>query len=152
VTLGGLVALVHVGAAFLFVAGYVATNALTEMARRSADETTIRSAVGFSGWFDRRLLIPFSMLAGLAGAVLVPLRGYPWTAAWIIVSAVLFAAVALIGILVWGPRGGRVEAALSAGRLDEVRALLRETRFVVLARVENATVALIVVLMVLRPG
>jgi hypothetical protein len=151
-TLAALFALLHVGAAFLFVAGYVATSALTELARRSADEQTLRSAIGFSGWFDRRLLIPFSMIAAIAGLILVPLRGYAWTAPWIVASVVLYVAVVGIGIFVWGPRGGRVEAALAAGRSDEVRVLLHEPRFVLLSRVENATVALIVALMILRPG
>ena len=151
-TLAALFALLHVSAAFLFVGGYLATNALTELARRSADDSTLRSAIGFSGWFDRRLLIPFSVIAAIAGLILVPLRGYAWTTPWIVVSVVLYVAVVGIGIFVWGPRGGRVEAALTADRVDEVRALLREPRFVALSRVENATVAVIVALMVLRPG
>ena len=145
-------ALLHVGGAFLFVSGYVAANALTERARRTTDESTIRSAIGFSGWFDRRLLIPFGTLTALAGLVLVPLRGYAWTAPWVVASIVLYVAVVGIGIFVWGPRGGRVETALAAGRVDEVTGLLREPRFVLLSRLENATVAVIVALMILRPG
>lgn len=151
-TLAAAFALVHVGAAFLFVGGYIATNALTELARRSTDEPTLRSAIGFSGWFDRRLLIPFSVIAAIAGLVLVPLRGYAWTAPWIVASVVLYVVVVAVGIFVWGPRGGRVEEALAAGRADEVRELLREPRFVFLSRVENTMVAVIVGLMILRPG
>jgi hypothetical protein len=152
VTFGALMALFHVGGAFLFVAGYVATNVLTELARRSTDEPTLRAALGFSGWFDRRLLIPFATLAAIAGLALVPARGYAWTAPWIVVSTLLYLAVMLVGIFVWGPRGGRIEAALTAGRIEDVRALLTESRFVTLSRTENATVAVIVALMVLRPG
>jgi hypothetical protein len=151
-TLAALFALLHVGGAFVYVAGYVATNVLTELARRSTDEPTLRSALGFSGWFDRRLLIPFGTLTALAGLVLTALRGYAWTAPWVVVSVVLYGAVVAIGIFVWGPRGGRTEAALNAGRLDEVHRLMAEPRFVALSRVENATVAAIVALMILRPG
>jgi uncharacterized membrane protein len=152
VNLAALLALFHVGGAFLFIAGYVATNVLTELARRSTDEPTLRAALGFSGWFDRRLLIPFATLAALAGLALVPARGYAWTSPWIVVSTLLYLAVMLVGIFVWGPRGGRIEAALTAGRIVDVRTFLAEPRFVLLSRAENATVALIVTLMILRPG
>jgi hypothetical protein len=152
VTFAALTSLFHVGGALLFVAGYVATNVLTELARRSADEPTLRAALGFSGWFDRRLLIPFATLSAIAGLALVPARGYAWTAPWIVASTLLYLAVMLVGIFVWGPRGGRVEAALTAGRIEDVRTLLREPRFVLLSRVENGTVALIAALMILRPG
>ena len=100
---GALMALFHVGGALLFVAGYVATNVLTELARRSTDEPTLRAALGFSGWFDRRLLIPFATLSALAGLALVVARGYAWTAPWIVASTLLYLAVMLVGIFVWGP-------------------------------------------------
>ena len=150
-SVAALLALLHIGGAFLFVAGYVATNVLTELARRSTDEPTLRAALGFSGWFDRRLLIPFATLAAFAGLGLVPARGYAWTAPWIVVSTLLYLAVMLVGIFVWGPRGGRIEAGLTAGRIEDARTLLTEPRFVLLSRAENATVALIVALMILRP-
>lgn len=147
----GLVALIHVGAALLFVAGYVGTNVLTEIARRSEDEATLRAAIGFSGTFDRRLLIPFGTLTSIAGLALTALNGYPWTTPWVAVSIVLYVVVMAVGIVVWGRRGGRIEKALHEGRPDVVRTLLREPRFVALSRAENLTVALIAVLMVLRP-
>ena len=151
-TLAALLALLHVGGAFLFVGGYIATNVLTELARRSTDEPSLRAALGFSGWFDRRLLIPFATVSAIAGLALVPARGYAWTATWIVASTLLYLAVMLVGIFVWGPRGGRIEAALTAGRIEDARSLLAESRFVLLSRVENVTLAVIVALMILRPG
>ncbi len=150
-SLVGLVALIHVGAALLFVAGYVGTNVLTEVARRSEDEATLRAAIGFSGIFDRRLLIPFGSVAAIAGLVLTAVNGYAWTTPWVAVSIVLYLVVMAVGIVIWGRRGGLVEAALGDGHPDVVRALLREPRYVALSRAENLAVAVIAALMVLRP-
>lgn len=150
-SLVGLVALIHVGASLLFVAGYVGTNVLTEVARRSEDEATLRAAIGFSGIFDRRLLIPFGSVAAIAGLVLTAVNGYAWTTPWVAISIVLYLVVMAVGIVIWGRRGGLVEAALGEGRPDVVRALLREPRYVALSRAENLAVAVIAALMVLRP-
>lgn len=147
-----LVALVHVLSALLYVAGYVGTNLLTEVARRSTDEPTLRAAITFSGVFDRRLMIPFGSGVGLTGLLLAVASGYALTAPWIAASIVLYGGVIAVGIVIWGRRGGLIEAALNAGRLDEVRSLLREPRFVALSRAENVAVALIATLMVVRPG
>jgi uncharacterized membrane protein len=152
VSLISLVALVHVLAALLYVAGYVGTNLLTEAARRSTDDVSLRAAIGFSGLFDRRLMIPFGTLTGLAGLVLTALNGYPWTAPWVVASIVLYGAVIAVGIVIWGRHGRRIATALAAGRLDDVRALLREPRYVALSRIENVVVAIIAALMVVRPG
>lgn len=148
----GLIALIHVGSALLYVAGYVGTNVLSEIARRTDDEPTLRAAIGFSGVFDRRFLIPFGTIGGIAGLALTALNGYAWTAPWVVGSVVLYVLVVGIGIVVWGRRGGLVEAALARDRLDEVRTVLREPRYVALSRAENLVVAAIVALMVLRPS
>lgn len=147
-----VLALVHVGSALLFVAGYVGTNLLTEVARRTEEEATMRAAVGFSGLFDRRLLIPFGTITSIAGLALTALNGYSWVTPWVAISIVLYLVIVADGILVWGRRGGRIEVALGSGRLDEARAQLRDRRFVAAARAENAALAVIVALMIVRPA
>ena len=103
-TLITLVALVHVLSALLYVAGYAGTNLLTEVARRSADEPTLRAAITFSGVFDRRLMIPFGTGVGLSGLLLAVVSGYALTAPWIAASIVLYGAVIAVGIVIWGRR------------------------------------------------
>ena len=70
-------------------------------------------------------MIPFGTLTGLAGLVLTALNGYPWIAPWVVASIVLYGAVIAVGIVIWGRHGRRIATALAAGRLDDVRALLR---------------------------
>ena len=147
-----LIALIHVGTAFLFVAGYVGANVLTEVARRTDDPALLGSALWFSGRFDRWLLIPFGTGTSLAGLALVALIGYAWTTPWVVASIVIYAVIMGLGIFVWGARGRRIETAHAAGDSGETWRLLREPRYYVLARVENLALVILVALMVLRPG
>lgn len=146
------VVLVHVLSAFAFVAGYTATNALTEIARRRSGLDERRTVLGLSGAFDRQLVRTGGTLVGVSGVVLVAFGGWPWTAPWIWLSTVLYTAIVVMGIGVWGPRGARVEAALLASDEATVDRLLGERRFVVLSRIENIGLLVVIGLMVLRPS
>jgi uncharacterized membrane protein len=143
--------LVHVLSAFAFVAGYVATNALTEIARRRSDLRERRTILGLSGAFDRRFVRTGGTLVGLSGIALVFVGGWSWTAPWIWLSTILYVAIVGLGIGVWGPRGGRVEAALVASDEATVDRLLSEQSFVILSRLENVALLVVIGLMVLRP-
>ena len=136
--------------AFAFVAGYVGTNLLTELARRSSDDETLRSAVRFSGAFDQRVMVPGATLVALAGLASAIAGGYPLTSGWIVLPTIGFIAVAAVGIVMWGRIGRGIEAALVAGDIGAARALLTEPRLVLASRIENVVVVLIVALMVLR--
>jgi uncharacterized membrane protein len=144
--------LVHVLAAFGFVAGYVATNALTEVARRPGDVEKRRTILGLSGLFDRALVRIGGTVVGLSGLALVAAENRSWTDSWIWVSTLLYVAITALGIGLWGPRGGRVEAAIAENDIETVDRLLNERSFLVLARIENAALVAVVGLMVLRPG
>lgn len=144
-------ALLHVGGALLYAAGYVGTNALTEIARHTDDGATLRTALRFSGLFDRRLNGPFATLTGLSGLALTAANGYAWTMVWVLLATGLFGLIVVLGIFVWAPYGRRIGAALEAGQLEEVHALLRARRWVALSRSENLLLAAVVVLMVVRP-
>jgi hypothetical protein len=143
--------LVHVLSAFAFVAGYVATNVLTEIARRHSDLQERRTVLGLSGAFDRRFVRTGGTLVGVSGVVLVAIGGWSWTAPWIWLSTVVYAAILILGIGVWGSRGGRVEAALVASDEATVDRLLTERPFVILSRIENIALLFVICLMVLRP-
>jgi hypothetical protein len=146
----GLV-LVRVLAAFVFVAGYVATNMLTEAARRAGDLEWRRTILGLSGLFDRVLLRNGGTGVGLSGLALVATGSRSWSTPWIWLSTLLYAAIVALGIGLWGPRGGRVEAAIAANDIETVDRLLNERAFLVLARIENAALVVVVGLMVLQP-
>ena len=145
-------AVIHVGAGFVYVAGYVGTAVLTEIARRTDDPTTRRAAIDFSGRFDRVLVRVPGTVTGVAGLALTAAAGHPWTSGWVVAATIGFALVIGVGIVFWGRIGGTIEGALAAGDDAEVVRLLREPRFVAVSRVENLVLAAVIVLMVLRPA
>ena len=62
-----IVVLLHVIAAFAYVTGYVSTNVLTELARRTNDPAFRREALRFSTHFDQLLIIRGGVLVAITG-------------------------------------------------------------------------------------
>jgi uncharacterized membrane protein len=144
--------LVHVLAAFWYVAGYIGTNLCTELARRARTDEECRVALTFSSRFDRWLNAPGGTAVGVSGIASVWVLGYAFATPWIALSFALFAGIVLLGILYWARFGRHVESTIAADDWAGVRRLLTEPRIVLLSRLENAAVLTIVVLMVLRPA
>src|SRR6266702_1521381 len=74
-----VVVLVHVLAAFGYVAGYVGTNLCTELARRTQSDQDRRSALVISGRFDRWLNAPGGAVVSLSGILALWVFGYSLT-------------------------------------------------------------------------
>lgn len=146
-----IVVLLHVFAAFAYVAGYVATNVLTEIARRTADASLRREALSFSTRFDRMLNAPGGALVGISGIVAVFVFGYPLTTGWLLAAIVLYALITATGILFWSRVGGAIDRAAAAGDDEAVRRELRRPRNVAVSRLENLALLAVIALMVLRP-
>jgi uncharacterized membrane protein len=148
----GVAVLVHVLAAFWYVAGYIGTNLCTELASRARTDGECRSALAFSGRFDRWLNAPGGMAVSLSGIAALWIFGYALTTPWVVLAVALMAGVVLLGIFYWSRFGRRVDSTMTADDWAGVRRLLTEPRIVLLSRLENVAVLAIVVLMVLRPG
>jgi uncharacterized membrane protein len=144
--------LAHVLAAFWFVAGYVGTNALTEIARRAQAHEARIAALGLSDMFDRWLYQRGGTAVLVTGAISWWVFGYPLTTPWIIASLVLIAGIALLTGVYWRAYGRRVNAAIASGDASATHKVLTDPRAVFLSRLENAAVVAIIILMVLRPG
>ncbi len=144
-------AIVHVGSAMLFIVGYVSTGVLTELARRASGADERRQMLALSGRFDGWFQIPFGTLVGLSGLAAVVAFGHSWAELWVIVSIVAFAAVTFGGAVLWRRRSMGVRDALDAGDDARVQAMLSSRAMFIQSRIENVLVALVVVLMVLRP-
>jgi uncharacterized membrane protein len=144
--------LIHVLAAFLYGAGYIGTNLLTELARRTDDAETRRYAVQFSGVMDRVGLQLGGALAGITGIVAVFGMGYSLVTPWVLAAIVIYVVITAVGIGFWGRVGRAVERAMKAN--DEARAiaLLRSPLNVAVSRAENVLFIALIALMVLRPG
>ena len=142
----------HVLGAFWFVAGYVGTNVLTEIARRATTHDARVAALALSDKFDRWLYQRGGTAVLLTGALAWWVFGYPLTTPWIVASIALIVGIALVTGLYWRGYGQRVNEAISAGDAAATGAILTDPKAVLLSRLENLAVLAIIVLMVLRPG
>jgi hypothetical protein len=147
-----LALLAHVLAAFWFVAGYIGTNLLTEIARRAATHEARMAALALSDQFDRLLYQRGGTAVLLTGVVSWWVFDYPFLTPWILASIALIVGIALATILYWRDYGLRVNAAIAAGDEAATRMILTDPRAVILSRVENLAVLSIILLMLLRPG
>ena len=145
------VLLLHVLAAFAYVAGYVATNVLTEFARRTNDASFRREALRFSTRFDRLLNAPGGTLVALTGIAAALVYGYSLTSGWVLAAIVLYALVVATGIFFWSRVGRDIDRMAASGDDAAVQRELRRPRNVAVSRVENLVLLAIIVLMVLRP-
>jgi uncharacterized membrane protein len=147
-----IVLLLHIVFAFGYVAGYVATNVLTELARRTDDPAFRRNALQFSTRFDRLLNAPGGALVGLSGIATAVVFGYSLLSGWVLAAIVLFVLVVATGIFFWSRVGGTIDRAAAAGDDAAVVRELRRPRNVAVSRIENLVLLTIIVLMVLRPS
>lgn len=142
----------HLLAVFVFVAGYVGTNVLTEIARRAASLEERRTALAMSGRFDVWLYRRGGTAVIVSGPIVLWAFGYSMTAPWVVASTALFLLFPALGGLYWARLGARVDAAIAEGDDATATALLTAPRSVAVSRLENLVMVAIVVLMVFRPG
>ena len=147
-----VLALIHVGGALIYVTGFLSTKTLTQLAIAESDPTRRRIIFGIGDRFDFRFQILGANLVGLSGIPLAIANGYSLTQTWVLASIALFAIVTFIGAVIWRRRSASVREALEAGDDPRLTTLLTEPRARLLSAIEVAVVAIIVVLMVLRPG
>jgi uncharacterized membrane protein len=147
-----VLALIHVGAALIYVTGYASTKMLSRLAVAEADPTRRRVIFSLGDKFDFRFQIVGGTLVGPSGLLLALASGYSLTQAWVALSIAIYAALIFIGAGLWRRRSIAVRAALDAGDDARVVWLLTEPRARALALVELALMVTIVALMVLRPG
>ena len=147
-----VLALIHVGGALLYVTGFLSTKTLTQLAISESDPTRRQIIFGLGDRFDFRFQILGANLVGLSGIPLAIVNGYNLTQAWVLVSIALFAVVTFIGAVIWRRRSATVRQALEARDDQRLMALLTEPRARVLSAIEMSLIAIIVVLMVLRPA
>jgi len=139
-------------AAFAYVAGYTATNVLTEFARRAEDASSRDAALRFSTRFDRLLNQTGGGAVAITGLLAWWAFGYPVLTGWILAATALYLIVMLLGIVYWGRVGRTTDRAVAAGDQTAVLRMLHDPRNVAVSRAENLAVVAIIALMVLRPG
>ncbi len=158
-TLAESLQVLHVLAAFWFVAGLIGRGVVIGRASRSDDIATVRHLMDVSGPFERLMVIPGSFAVLVLGIATTWAQELPWWqegTRWVTVSLVAFASLIPIVPLVFLPRGkvfeAALEAALEAGRVTpELTAAFRDPAVAMARRYELLVVAFVVVLMVAQP-
>jgi uncharacterized membrane protein len=159
VTFADLVQLLHVLAAFWFVAGLLGRDVILGLARRAADMGTVQTLVAVAGPFDRLMVIPGSMAVLVLGILTWWVQHLPlWGdgTRWVTVSLIVFATSIPLVPLIFLPHGRVFEAALSSaiaqGRVTpELSAALHDPMVEFAHWYERAVVAVVLVLMVTKP-
>ena len=149
----------HVLAAFAFVAGLLGRDIILGIARDSDDLSRIRSLLRASAPFERHLVRTGSMLVLVLGiltwwAEKLPLWGE--NTRWVTVSLIAFATIIPLVPLIFLPRGKAFDTALAdaetAGHVTpELTAAFHDPVVAAARWYEVAVITFIIVLMVTKP-
>jgi Predicted integral membrane protein (DUF2269) len=157
--LSAWVLLTHVGAAFWFVAGLIGRDVTLAMIRRSDRIEVVTALSELAGRFDRWMVIPGSIAVLILGLLTAWARGLSFTSVgnrWLPLALVIFISIIPLVPFVFVPKGKVFDAALADAQAGgsvtpELTASL-EDRAVLAARTyERVAVALVIVLMVVKP-
>ena len=151
--------LLHVAAAFWFVAGLVGRDVVLSRARRSEDLRQVRELLAVSTPFERLMAVPgsFAVLAfGVATWWAQKLPVWGQGTRWVTVSLLLFVTLVPLVPLVFLPKGRTFEAALARaieiGRVTpELSGAFRDPLVAIARTYELVVVAVVLLLMVTKP-
>ena len=153
--------LVHISLAVIFIIGLVGRAAAFRQAQTAATLDVTAALLALSDWFDRRLVVPGSILVVVSGIVISwsghwPLLTGTGRPTWLLASLALLLLPAGLIPTVLIPQRVRRQAALAAAwqlgyRTPELEAALRSAVVLRVRSLELGIVAVVFALMVLRP-
>ena len=152
--------LLHVLAAFGLVTGLIGRAVTFRSAARAGSIEPAAALLTASHWFDAALVIPSFFTVALTGLLAVWIGGVPWMVAgrpsWTLAGLILFLLPTPLIPTVLVPRRRQRETALrqavAEGRITpELRAALDDRGVLTARAIELVLIALIVVVMVLKP-
>lgn len=161
ITLGSILKLLHILSAVAMIGGMIGRQVARATAERSDDLHEIKVLTRLATRFDR-IVIPSSMLLFVFGVAVAlvnhwPMLGFIQGAQmnWLLVSILLFFAMFPVISTVFIPHRKALEQALKEAPANtvtpELRALLRDRRNMIGHRIEEGIIAIILILMVLKP-
>jgi hypothetical protein len=162
-TSADLFKLLHVAAAFWLTAGILGRWVTQQQAARSSSVQQVLALMPAAAVFERVMVIPGSMVVLLVGLITAWLQGWPilgflqgGSTNWVLVSLLLTLSLIPVVVLVFMPRGKIFDAALEeAVREDRVTPALSAAFNDPTVRAwhiyEMAAIAVVIVLMVLKP-
>jgi hypothetical protein len=151
--------LLHVAVAFWLVAGMVGRNVTLSRARGTADYRVVAALAGLAGRFERLMVIPGSALVLLLGLLAAWIQRVPFTGPgnwWLITSLACYLLISLLVPLVFVPRSRAFSEALEAAATGatvtpELAEALSDPVVWAARTVEAVVIAIVIVLMVLKP-
>jgi hypothetical protein len=155
--------LLHVLVGIALVTGIVGRDVALRRAARAAELGAVHALLGVADVFERAFVRPMSFLVLASGLVAAWLQGVPilgslagGTTNWLVVSLILFVAIALLVPLVFLPRGRIFADALSAADArgavtPELTAAFNDPVVERARLAEGVGLLVVIVLMVLKP-
>ena len=137
--------------AVIWVGGAFALQLLAFLVSRTGDQLELARLMRYFELIGSRVFVPIATLLFIAGAGMT-LQAWSFGNAWIAVSVALWVLSAVAGALYLGPRAKRVGELFDAeGPSSEAGRALMNRLFLV-SRLELLSFAIIVALMVFKPG
>lgn len=142
---------VHVVCAVIWVGGAFALQLLAFLVSRTGDQLELVRLMRYFELIGSRVFVPVATLLFVAGAAMT-LQAWSFGKAWIAVSVALWVLSAVAGAVYLGPRAKRVGELFNAeGPSSEAGRALMNRLFLV-SRLELVSFAIIIALMVFKPG
>ena len=142
---------VHVLAAITWVGGAFYAQMLALQVQRSTDPDDIPKLGRNAEAIGTRVFLPSAIILFIAGAILVAQR-WSFSQAWVSIAIALWLASVLAGALYLGPRSKRIGELFAIEGPSSVAARALLARLFLVSRLELVSFAVIVFLMVVKPG
>jgi uncharacterized membrane protein len=142
---------IHIVCAVIWVGGAFAIQALAIIVARSGDPAEVPRLSRNMELIGSRVFMPAAIVLFLAGAVMT-IQNWSFGNTWIAASIGLWILSALGGAIYLGPRAKRVAALFEAEGPSSAEARVLLGRLFVATRLELVSFAVIIALMVFKPG
>ena len=142
---------IHIVCAVIWVGGAFAIQVLAVIVARSGDPNEVPRLSRNMELIGSRLFAPAAVVLFLAGVVMT-IQNWSFGNTWIAASIALWILSALGGAIYLGPRAKRVAALFEAEGPNSVEARALIGRLFIATRLELVSFAIIIALMVFKPG
>jgi uncharacterized membrane protein len=142
---------IHVVCAIIWVGGAFTFQLLSILTQRSTDPADLPKLGRSIDFIGTRVFLPASILLFVAGLILTAQR-WSFTQPWITIAMALWILSVLVGALYLGPRSRRVAELFEAEGPTSIAGRALMSRLFLISRLELVSFAIIVALMVFKPG
>ena len=146
-----LIKYAHVVCAIIWVGGAFVTQLMAIKAARSSDPAELPRLGAVASEIGLKVYLPASILLFVAGLIMVVQR-WSFSSLWVSVSMVLWLASILVGALYLGPTAAKVGKVYATEGPASVAGREGLDRIFLISRLELVSFAIIVFLMVAKPG